>query len=312
MPGLECEPKHKELPETICNLRDLQTLNIRYCSFLSRLPEGIERLVNLKHLDNALCSILYQIPQGIEKLTGLGTLSQFNYAERDWSKLGYLKELDQLSGSLELRIRLHDRQDVDEARKARLINKIHIEDMSFFFVRDAMGRSEEGELVRNEALEALQPPPKLKYLMICGFRGTRFPSWISPSCLSHLRRLNIEECNYISTLPCLEKLPELVELVVGGMRELKFVGREFGNRRGYQIVEWDLLPYVDPFEFQRLSAMGRMGGHNGRRRGRRRGQEHHHEDNAVSHGVDDHRMRVNCATTLASSQAIIMVLYSGY
>ncbi|KAL0341909.1 UNVERIFIED_CONTAM: putative disease resistance protein RGA3 [Sesamum calycinum] len=227
----------KELPETICNLRDLQTLNIRYCSFLSRLPEGIERLVNLKHLDNALCSSLYQIPQGIEKLTGLGTLSQFNYAERDWSKLGYLKELDQLSGSLELRIRLHDRQDVDEARKARLINKIHIEDMSFFFVRDAMGRSEEGELVRNEALEALQPPPKLKNLMIFGFRGTRFPSWISSSCLSHLRRLNIEECNYISTLPCLGKLPELVELVVGGMRELKFVGREFLGIEG-DIKSW--------------------------------------------------------------------------
>ncbi|KAK4395141.1 putative disease resistance protein RGA3 [Sesamum angolense] len=227
----------KELPETICNLRDLQTLNIRYCSFLSRLPEGIERLVNLKHLDNALCSILYQIPQGIEKLTGLGTLSQFNYAERDWSKLGYLKELDQLSGSLELRIRLHDRQDVDEARKARLINKVHIEDMSFFFVRDAMGRSEEGELVRNEALEALQPPPKLKYLKIFGLRGTRFPSWISSSCLSLLRHLNIEECNYISTLPCLGKLPELVELAVGGMRELKFVGREFLGIEG-DIKSW--------------------------------------------------------------------------
>ncbi|KAK4395143.1 hypothetical protein Sango_1668600 [Sesamum angolense] len=179
----------------------------------------------------------YEKRRSIEKLTGLGTLSQFNYAERDWSKLGYLKELDQLSGSLELHIRLHDRQDVDEARKARLINKIHIEDMSFFFVRDAMGRSEEGELVRNEALEALQPPPKLKYLMIFGFRGTRFPSWISPSCHSHLRRLNIEECNYISTLPCLGKLPELVELAVGGMRELKFVGREFLGIEG-DIKSW--------------------------------------------------------------------------
>ncbi|KAL0415123.1 UNVERIFIED_CONTAM: putative disease resistance protein RGA4 [Sesamum latifolium] len=229
----------KELPETICNLCDLQTLNVSHCSFLPRLPEGIERLVNLKHFNNTFCNSLYHIPQAIEKLTGLRTLSEFRYVRRDCSRLGYLKELDQLSGSLELRIHLHDREDVDEARKARLINKTHIENMTLFFsVRDAMGRSEEGELVRNEALEALQPPPTLKFLTIFGHGGTRFPTWIiSSSCLSHLRRLELTFCNRVSSLPCLGKLPELEELSVWEMKELKFVGREFLGIEG-DIKSW--------------------------------------------------------------------------
>ncbi|KAK4427317.1 putative disease resistance protein RGA4 [Sesamum alatum] len=231
----------EKLPETICNLCDLQTLNIIECFHLSKLPEGMERLVNLRHLHNALCSNLNQIPQGIEKLTGLRTLSLFNYAGRGWSKLGYLKELNQLRGYLELAIRLHDREDVDEARMARLANKIHIQDLEISF---DMGRiREEGELVRNEALEALQPPPNLKCLKIFGYQGTKFPSWITSSYLNHLRHLEILECNIISTLPCLGKLPKLEELSVNGMKELKFAGREFLGIQGVDIKSWSGISF---------------------------------------------------------------------
>ncbi|KAL0368000.1 UNVERIFIED_CONTAM: putative disease resistance RPP13-like protein 1 [Sesamum calycinum] len=233
----------KELPETICNLCDLQTLHLSHCWHLSRLPEGIERLVNLRHLDNSLCNVLYQIPQGIGKLTGLRTLRQF-YGGRGWSNLGYLKELDQLSGLVELHISLHDRDDMDEARTARLMNKIHIEELKVFFVHEAKGRIQ-GEVLRNEvaleALAALRPPPDLKRLTIFGYQGTRFPSWIS-SCLNHVRRLDIRECNYISTLPCLGKLSELEKLSVWGMDELKFVGREFLGITG-DIKSWSGISF---------------------------------------------------------------------
>ncbi|KAL0354568.1 UNVERIFIED_CONTAM: hypothetical protein Sradi_3903700 [Sesamum radiatum] len=89
-----------------------------------------------------------------------------------------------------------------------------------------MGRTEEEELLRIEALEALQPPPSLKTLTIFGYEGTRFPTWIT-SCLNHLTCLDLKFCNRVSTLPCLGKLPELEELSVWEMKELKFVGREF-------------------------------------------------------------------------------------
>ncbi|KAL0434457.1 UNVERIFIED_CONTAM: putative disease resistance RPP13-like protein 1 [Sesamum latifolium] len=239
----------KELPETICNLCDLQTLNLSHCWHLSKLPEGIERLVNLRHLDNSLCNVLYRIPQGIEKLTGLRTLRQF-YGGRGWSNLGYLKELDQLSGLVELHIRLRDRDDMHEARTARLMNKIHIEELKVFFVIERL----EGEVLRNEAaleaLAALRPPSGLKRLTIFGYQGTRFPSWIS-SCLDRVRRLDIRECNYISTLPCLGMLPELEKLSVWGMNELKFVGREFLGITG-DVKRWSgaSFPMLKKLSFQ--------------------------------------------------------------
>ncbi|XP_011072641.1 putative disease resistance protein RGA1 [Sesamum indicum] len=186
----------KELPETMCNLCDLQNLNLVECERFSRLPEGIEGLVSLRHLHYSDSSILYRIPQGLEKLTGLQTLRVL-YAGRDWSKLGYLKELDQLSGYLRLIISLDDREDVDDARKSKLMNKIQIEELEIVFT-DAMGRTEEDELLRNEALEALQPPPNLRRLMISCYEGTKFPGWINSS-FNHLTSLQISANNYISS-----------------------------------------------------------------------------------------------------------------
>ncbi|KAK4427328.1 putative disease resistance protein RGA1 [Sesamum alatum] len=214
----------KELPETICNLCDLQDLNLVGCERFCRLPEGIGRLVSLKHLHYSDNSILYQIPQGLEKLTGLQTLRVL-YAGRGWSKLGYLKELNQLSGYLRLKISLDDGEDVDEARKANLMNKIHIEELEIVFA-DAMGRTEEEESLRNEALEALQPPPNLCHLMIASYEGTKFPGWMNSS-FNNLKSLQISGNNYISTLPCLGKLLNLQFLYVLGMERLKLVGREF-------------------------------------------------------------------------------------
>ncbi|KAL0415124.1 UNVERIFIED_CONTAM: hypothetical protein Slati_3344300 [Sesamum latifolium] len=211
-----------ELPETICNLCDLEILNLNYCYGLVRLPEWIKGLVNLRHLYNIECTVLHQIPQGIGKLTALRTLNRF-HAGNDSSKLGYLKELDQLSGSMVLNINLHDRADVDEAWKAKLMNKIHIKDLDICFTHDDMGRTQEGELLRNEALEALQPPRTLHSLSISNHNGTKFPNWMISSYLNHLRDLHITRCD-ILTLPCLGRLPELS---VSYMTRLSFVGREF-------------------------------------------------------------------------------------
>ncbi|KAK6125102.1 hypothetical protein DH2020_041166 [Rehmannia glutinosa] len=94
----------KELPETICDLHDL--LNLRYCILL---PEGIHRLKNLRHLPNDYTESLHHIPQGLEQLTRPDI--EAIPCGKDRSKLGYLKKLDQLNGSLELQIRLHDEED---------------------------------------------------------------------------------------------------------------------------------------------------------------------------------------------------------
>ncbi|KAK6124954.1 hypothetical protein DH2020_041299 [Rehmannia glutinosa] len=216
----------KELPETICDLHDLRTLNLAYCANLCRLPEGIHRLINLRHLPNHYTESLHYIPQGLEQLTRLRTLRLF-LAGKDRSKLGYLKKLNQLSGSLELQIRLHDEEDVVQAQNAELRNKIFIQCLKIWFFNNAMwGRSDEENSVRTEVMESLQPPPNLRRLTILDYQGSKFPGWIT-SPLNNLKVLEIQECNYCSTLPPLGKLPGLEELSVWTMSRFTFLDREF-------------------------------------------------------------------------------------
>ncbi|XP_031258795.1 putative disease resistance protein RGA3 [Pistacia vera] len=66
-----------ELPESLCELYNLHTLDINLCYDIVELPEGIGKLVNLRRLINDGCPSLLYIPKGIEKLTGLQTLSEF-------------------------------------------------------------------------------------------------------------------------------------------------------------------------------------------------------------------------------------------
>ncbi|KAK4395138.1 putative disease resistance protein RGA1 [Sesamum angolense] len=132
-----------KLPETICNLHDLRTFNLSYCDDLQQFPEGIGRLVNLRNLLNHGTKVLCKIPKGFKKLIGLQTLH----------------------------VLIHDEKDVSEARKAKLTNKIHIQKLKILF-NDGTGRTD--ELLRNGALEALQPPPNLRELEISDYKGTKF------------------------------------------------------------------------------------------------------------------------------------------
>ncbi|KAG8369751.1 hypothetical protein BUALT_Bualt14G0046300 [Buddleja alternifolia] len=213
----------KELPETIYNLHELRTLNLYHCSSLELLPEGIDRLANLRHILNDEANELKRIPQGLEQLTGLRTLRVF-YAGRDWSKLGYLNNMDQLSGNLELNISLDNAEDVIEARKAKLRTKTDIQWLVLWFI-DTMGRTDEEESIRNDFMEALQPSQNLRHLTIHDYKGTHFPGWISS--LNHLRVLELQYSDHCSALPPLGKLLYLEEFTVEEMSGLEFLGREF-------------------------------------------------------------------------------------
>ncbi|CAI9779986.1 unnamed protein product [Fraxinus pennsylvanica] len=156
------------------------------------------------------------IPQGVERLTGLWILSSFNVG-RGSGKLGYLRKLNQLRGSLELILGdLSELEDLDDAKKAELKNKKYIQKLSITF---------RGE-VRVDIMEALQPPPNLHYFRMCGYKGTHLPVWITSS-VNYLRVLVIEYFEKCSSLPPLGKLPKLEELKILWMRSMKYVGNEF-------------------------------------------------------------------------------------
>ncbi|EYU45438.1 hypothetical protein MIMGU_mgv1a000800mg [Erythranthe guttata] len=219
----------EELPESMCNLRELESLNINSCVALVRLPQGIHRLVNLKHLYNEGTNSLKQYPQGLAQLTNLVTLKKFH--NQDGSKLGWLKNLNQLSDSLDLTIKLtsgDDSAEVEDAREVELRKKTRIRNLVIFFNESTMG----GEEVMKEAsawndiLDALEPHPNLRKLTICEYKGSRLPRWIA-SPLNQLTFIFLYNCEYLASLPPLGKLPLLKTLRISGLSELKFVGREF-------------------------------------------------------------------------------------
>ncbi|KAF6151936.1 hypothetical protein GIB67_010510 [Kingdonia uniflora] len=69
--------KLEELPETVSNLCNLQTLKLNRCLYLRRLPEGMGKLVNLRHLEIEETDRLEFLPQGIGRLKSLQTLCKF-------------------------------------------------------------------------------------------------------------------------------------------------------------------------------------------------------------------------------------------
>nr|GLL30342.1 putative disease resistance protein RGA3 [Ipomoea trifida] len=213
------ESKVEKLPDTICSLENLQTLDLGYCRQFSRLPDKIGDLINLRHLNIRDTNRLEMMPQGIAKLTQLCSLSEFNVGKES-SKLGYMEKLNQLKGELSIFFLcdLNNAADVEEAEKAELRNKKHIEPLRLKFKR--------GVDVGIDVMEALKPPPELQTLELNGYGGIHLPSWISLS-LDNLRILEIMWCVNCSSLPPLGKLPSLETLLIVGMKELRYVGREF-------------------------------------------------------------------------------------
>nr|GME14521.1 putative disease resistance protein RGA3 [Ipomoea batatas] len=211
--------KVKTLPDTICSLENLQTLDLEGCEQFSRLPEGIGNLINLRHLNIRGTYRLEMMPQGIAKLTQLCSLSEFKVGKES-SKLGYMEKLNQLKGELSIIFLcdLNNAADVEEAEKAELRNKKHIKELCL--------RLSPGVDVGIDVMEALKPPSELQTLELIGYGGIHLPSWILLS-LHNLRILEIRRCVNCSSLPPLGNLPSLETLVIWGMKELRYVGSEF-------------------------------------------------------------------------------------
>eukprot|EP00258_Populus_trichocarpa_P032745 XP_024448764.1 putative disease resistance protein RGA3 isoform X2 [Populus trichocarpa] len=68
--------KLQSLPETMCNLCNLQSLNVSGCWSLKELPHAIGKLTKLRHLKIVYSSVAF-IPKGMERITCLRTLDRF-------------------------------------------------------------------------------------------------------------------------------------------------------------------------------------------------------------------------------------------
>ncbi|XP_044495811.1 putative disease resistance protein RGA4 [Mangifera indica] len=216
----------EKLPETLCELYNLQTLDISWCEKLKELPQGMGKLMSLRHLINFETRSLSCMPKAIEKLTCLRTLSDFfiKSSSSDGSKacstLACLKDLKHLRGTLEIR-GLGNVTNVIEVKRMQILsNKKNLLYLKLHFDKDGEGerKNDDDELL----LEALQPHPNLEKLDIEDYRGSTFYSdWIMS--LTGLRKLSLFSCTNCMYLSPLGKLPSLESLSIDGTRVKKLV-----------------------------------------------------------------------------------------
>uniref|UniRef100_A0A6N2KSD0 AAA+ ATPase domain-containing protein n=1 Tax=Salix viminalis TaxID=40686 RepID=A0A6N2KSD0_SALVM len=201
--------KIKELPEEMCELYNMQTLDVSFCDNLEKLPDNIGKLIKLRHLSVA-CGSLFVKMRGFEGLGCLRELDEFHVSgSGEGSNIGGLKNLNHLQGSLRIKW-LGDVKDPDEVKKAELKSKKNLTRLELGF-----GSRTERRIIRDdEILEALEPPPNIDWL---GIRITKESSKV----------VILVNWGKIENLPPLGKLPFLEELNVGWMESVRKVGREF-------------------------------------------------------------------------------------
>ncbi|XP_052113164.1 putative disease resistance protein At3g14460 [Arachis duranensis] len=212
----------KTLPESLCNLYNLQTLILYKCSKLTMLPNGMHKLVNLRHLDLRGTS-LKEMPRGISKLKMpvLDYVVVGKHKDNGIQKLGGLSNLE---GSFEIK-KLENVADVRQARSARMSEKNHIDMLllEWSWDREMVSNTE----TERDILDGLQPHTGLKVLWIERYMGKRFPDWVGHSSYNNITWVTLAFCNNCCMLPSLGQLPSLKSLFIEGFDQLKRIGDEF-------------------------------------------------------------------------------------
>ncbi|KAL1328993.1 putative disease resistance RPP13-like protein 1 isoform X1 [Arachis hypogaea] len=212
----------KTLPESLCNLYNLQTLILYECSKLAMLPDGMHKLVKLRHLLlGGTC--LKEMPRGISKLKHMHILDYFVVGKHKDNGIQELGGLSNLEGLFEIR-KLENVADVRQARSARMLEKDRIDKLLLEWSWDH-------EMVSNteterDILDGLQPHNGLKELKIMGYKGERFPDWVGHSSYNNMTTVWLS-CKNCCMLPSLGQLPSLKSLRIEGFLELKRIGDEF-------------------------------------------------------------------------------------
>ncbi|KAF5469799.1 hypothetical protein F2P56_010359 [Juglans regia] len=232
------------LPDSICNLCNLQTLKLSWCSDLDRLPRDMWKLINLRHLEiDSTLKLKEEMPIKMGRLNCLQTLSKFIVSKHDsasGSSIGELGKLKNLRGELSIE-KLQNVRSADDALDASLKDKVYLEQLALLWdiPQEELGISES----QRGVLENLQPHKNLKSLKISYYSGKSFPDWIGG--LTSLSELELINCKYCSALPPLGHLPFLEKLYINGLDGVVTVGPEFyGNSSNSKMKSFGSLKFL--------------------------------------------------------------------
>ncbi|XP_052297992.1 putative disease resistance RPP13-like protein 1 isoform X2 [Citrus sinensis] len=216
----------KTLPESVNKLYNLHILLLKDCRRLKKLCAAMGNLIKLHHLNNSNTDSLEEMPVGIGKLTCLQTLCNFVVGKDSGSGLSELKLLMHLRGALEIS-KLENVKDIGDAKEARLDVKENLRELLLRWTRSTDGSSSREAETEMGVLDMLKPHKNLEQFGVCGYEGTKFPTWLGDSSFSNLVTLKFEDCGMCTALPSVGQLPSLKHLTVRGMSRVKRLGSEF-------------------------------------------------------------------------------------
>ncbi|XP_073001833.1 putative disease resistance protein RGA3 isoform X2 [Typha latifolia] len=245
-----------KLPNSLGRLTNLQTLDLKRCKQLQALPRGLTRLCNLRYLDID-DTLLNYVPERIGRLQSLNTLGGFVVASEcangDMQDGWELKELESLNQLRWLRIVKLERA-IDGVLLERKHHLRMLELRCTLRAKQASQQpySKEETYKIEEIFEKLSPPSCLENLIIDGFFGRRYPTYMAtylPS-LTSLKLLNCISCPH---LPPLGQLPHLRSLTIEGALSVVMVGLEFlGNRVRMGLAIATVFPKLEFLSLEKM------------------------------------------------------------
>ncbi|XP_042455017.1 putative disease resistance protein At3g14460 [Zingiber officinale] len=193
-------------------LRSIRVLDVSRC--------GLQELS--EHIDGKFLVLM----KDVRRLTNLQELPIFSVQEDDGLKLGQLKDLTQLHGTLGI-YNLQNSVDSKEANRAELKNKVHLKELRLEWNHE----NKKDAKLQEEVIEGLQPHESLKILRIREYNGAKSPSWLMPKFLSNLEKLELEFCmGWDDVLPFIGQRLHLIELRLFFMPALKQLSHEFEGK----------------------------------------------------------------------------------
>ncbi|XP_061952681.1 putative disease resistance protein RGA4 [Populus nigra] len=234
----------ESLPETMCDLCNLQSLHVTWCYSLKELPNAIGKLIKLRHLRIHGSGVDF-IPKGIERITCLRTLDVFKVCgggenESKAANLRELKNLNHIGGSFSIRNLGGGIEDASDAAEAQLKNKKRLLRLELGF---------ENTRGNGILIEALRPPSDLENLTITRYGGLDLPKWMMT--LTRLQELKLFDCANLEVLPPLGRLPNLEGLVLRSLKVRRLDG-------GFLGMEKDENASINEGEIARVTAFPKL------------------------------------------------------
>jgi hypothetical protein len=255
------------LPETICQLCNLQILDLSDCDCLVALPTDMHKLINLQILNLSYCDNLVALPRDMHKLINLQILN-LSYCRslvvlpRDMHKLINLRDLNiEESGIMEMPINLGELKCLQTLSTFIVTNSgCGIEglgkltnlrgSLSVLVLQNVESPTAvEGNNLRDMkylenlvlkwkgdtnaskshkiVLDSFRPHTNLKILTIKDYEGTSFPDWVGDASFSNIASLCLDNCKFCCNLPPLGQLPFLQNLSIIGLDGVVTIDRQF-------------------------------------------------------------------------------------